>query len=97
MARLPLTVYLPRAVLTRLEVRARVAGVARSAWALSAIQAALAEPAVGANDVISQLNELRLSMDELVAAQRASALSVSPIKIRQAQPLNHDHQEGTSV
>ena len=50
MARLPLTVYLPRAELAKLETLARRAGIARSAFAGEAIRARLidtpSDPAV---------------------------------------------------
>ena len=72
MARLPLTVYLPRADLARLEARARTAGLARSAFAGNAIKALLKGDEVGDTALAAQLLFLRLATEELIAVHPQS-------------------------
>ena len=72
MARFPLTVYLPRADLVRLEARARAAGLARSALADSAIKALLDGNEAGETALTEQLRFLRLATEELIAAHPQS-------------------------
>ena len=96
MARLPLTVYLARADLVRLEARARALGLARSALAGNAIKALLDGDAAGETALIEQLRFLRLATEELVAAHPQSeairnrlavrlAASVQPVVERKKQ------------
>ena len=68
MARLPLTVYLPRGDLARLEARARAVGLARSALAGNAIKALLDGKDVGDTALADQLRFLRLATEELIVA-----------------------------
>ena len=72
MARLPLTVYLPRADLARLEARARAVGLARSALAGNAIKALLDGKEVGDSALACQLEFLRLATEELIAVHPQS-------------------------
>ena len=72
MARLPLTVYLPRADLARLEARARAVGLARSALAGNAIKALLDGKDVGDTTLACQLEFLRLATEELIAVHPQS-------------------------
>ena len=72
MARLPLTVYLLRADLTRLEARARAAGLARSALGCNAIKALLDGNKAGETALTEQLRFLRLATEELIAAHPQS-------------------------
>lgn len=72
MARLPLTVYLPRADHARLEARARTAGLARSALAGNAIKALLDGKDAGDTALADQLRFLRLATEELIAAHPLS-------------------------
>lgn len=72
MARLPLTVYLLRADLTRLEARARAAGLARSALADSAIKALLDGNEAGETALTEQLRFLRIATEELIAVHPQS-------------------------
>ena len=72
MARLPLTVYLPRADRARLEARARAVGLARSALAGDAIKALLDGRDLGDSTRASQLEFLRLATEELIAVHPQS-------------------------
>lgn len=72
MARLPLTVYLPRADLARLEGRARALGLARSALAGNAIKALLDGTEAHDLALAKQLNFLCLAAEELIAAHPQS-------------------------
>jgi hypothetical protein len=72
MARLPLTVYLARADLARLEARARSVGLARSALAGSAIKALLDDNEAGETMLAAQLRFLRIATEELIAAHPQS-------------------------
>ena len=72
MARLPLTVYLPRADLARLEARARAAGLARSALAGNAIKALLDGNEAGETALTDQLRFLCIATEELIAAHLQS-------------------------
>lgn len=72
MARLPLTVYLPRAELVRLEARARTVGLARSALAGNAIKALLDGKEVGDTALSDQLRFLRFAAEELIVAHPQS-------------------------
>ena len=67
MARLPLTVYLTRADLARLEARARALGLARSALAGSAINALLDGNEASATTLSEHLRFLRIATEELIA------------------------------
>lgn len=72
MARLPLTVYLLRADLVRLEGRARALGLARSALAGSAIKALLDGNEAGETALAEQLRFLRIAAEELIAVHPRS-------------------------
>ena len=72
MARLPLTVYLARADLIRLNALARTAGLARSAWAGNAIRSALGDGANREDLLLVHLRHLRAASDELIAAHPAA-------------------------
>ena len=72
MARLPLTVYLARADLTRLEARARIAGLARSALAGNAIKSLLDGDEADETALADQLRFLRLATEELIAVHPQS-------------------------
>ena len=72
MARLPLTVYLPRGELARLEARAHAVGLARSALAGSAIKALLDGKEVGGTALADQLRFLRFAIEELIVAHPQS-------------------------
>ena len=72
MARLPLTVYLARADLVRLEARARSAGLARSALAANAISALLNGDEAGEIALAADLLFLRRATEELIAAHPQS-------------------------
>ncbi len=67
MARLPLTVYLPRAELARLDTLARRAGIARSAFAADAIRARLIEAPDEIGSLEDQINRLRAAVEELIS------------------------------
>ena len=69
MARLPLTVYLPRADLARLEIRARSLAMARSALAGHAIRALLDGRDGHDLALAEQLQFLRAAIEELINAQ----------------------------
>jgi hypothetical protein len=87
MARLPLTVYLPRADLTRLEVRARTLGLARSALAGNAIKALLDGNEAGAAARAEQLRFLRIATEELIAAHPQSEAIRTRLAARLASSL----------
>ena len=72
MARLPLTVYLLRGDLARLEARARVVGLARSSLAGNAIKALLDGKEVGDTALADQLRFLRYATEELIVAHPQS-------------------------
>ena len=72
MARLPLTVYLARADLARLEARARIAGLARSALAGNAIKSLLDGDEADETALADQLRFLRLATEELIAVHPQS-------------------------
>ena len=72
MARLPLTVYLPRADQARLEARARAVGLARSALAGNAIKVLLDGKDVGDAALADQLWFLRHATEELIAVHPQS-------------------------
>ena len=72
MARLPLTVYLPRAELARLEARARAVGLARSALAGNAIKALLDGKEVGDTALAEQLRFLRCATEVPIVAHPQS-------------------------
>ena len=72
MARLPLTVYLARADLIKLDARARSAGLARSAWAGNAIRSALGDGANREDLLLVHFRHLRAASDELIAAHPAA-------------------------
>lgn len=89
MARLPLTVYLPRADLVRLEVRARSLGLARSALAGSAITALL-DGRDGHETVLAgQLQFLRAAAEELIAAHPQSDAIRARLAARLDPALQH--------
>jgi predicted transcriptional regulator len=68
MARLPLTVYLPRAELARLDTLARRAGIARSAFAAQAIRARLIDAPESTDSLEDRINRLRAAVEELISA-----------------------------
>lgn len=72
MARLPLTVYLPRADLARLETRARSLGMARSAFAGTAIKALLDGHEGHELALVEHLQFLRAATEELIGAHPAA-------------------------
>ena len=72
MARLPLTVYLPRTDLARLETRARAVGMTRSAFAGNAIKALLDGEKAGDTALAEQLQFLRLATEVLIAVHPQS-------------------------
>ena len=82
MARLPLTVYLPRADLARLEARARVVGLARSALAGNAIKALLDGKDVGDSALACQLEFLRFATEELIGAHPQSEAIRTRLAVR---------------
>ena len=84
MARLPLTVYLARADLVRLEARARTVGLARSALAGSAIKALLDGNEAGEAALAEQLRFLRLATEELIAAHPQSEAIRTRLAVRLA-------------
>jgi hypothetical protein len=93
MARLPLTVYLARAELIRLDARARTAGLARSAWAGDAIRAALGDMATREGILHEHLLHLHVSSDELIAAHPDSENIRLRVAARCAQaPLAADER-----
>ena len=67
MARLPLTVYLPRTELARLEALARRAGIARSAFAANAIRASLIDAPADADSLEDQIDRLRAAVEDLIS------------------------------
>jgi hypothetical protein len=71
MSRHPLTVYLTREQLVAIERQARLAGVAKSAWAGQVLDRALGERSVGASSdrVMDQLVKIRATLDAFVATQ----------------------------
>lgn len=73
MARLPLTVYLLRADLVRLDNRARIAGLARSAWAGNAIRATLHNEMFREDMLREHMRHQCAALDELIAVHTASA------------------------
>ena len=72
MARLPLTVYLARSELVRLEACARAGGLARSALAGNAIRSLLDRHDAGDAALTAQLQFLRVAAEELIAAHPQS-------------------------
>lgn len=68
MARLPLTVYLARAELARIEARARALGMTRSALAGHAIRTLLDGGDGRDGALLEQLQFLRIATEELIAA-----------------------------
>ncbi len=90
MARLPLTVYLARAELARLEARARAVGLARSALAGSAIKALLDGNESGETALAEQLHFLRVATEELIAAHPQSAAIRTRLAARLAPYLHPD-------
>ena len=96
MARLPLTVYLPRADLARLEARARAAGLARSALAGSAIKALLDGNEAGETARAEQLRFLRIAIEELIAAHPQSEAIRTRLAARlapSAQPASERNKQ----
>ena len=95
MARLPLTVYLPRADLARLEARARAVGLARSALAGNAIKALLDGNVAGETELIEQLRFLRIATEELIAAHPQSEAIRTRLAARlaaSAQPVSERNE-----
>ena len=95
MARLPLTVYLPRADLARLEARARGVGLARSALAGNAIKALLDGNEAGATALSEQLRFLRLATEELIAVHPHSEAIRNRLAARlavSAQPVSERNE-----
>lgn len=92
MARLPLTVYLPRADLARLEARARAVGLARSALAGTAIMALLDGKDVGDTTLAEQLCFLRLATEELIAVHPQSQAIRTRLTARLAACARPEHE-----
>ena len=95
MARLPLTVYLARADLVRLEARARAAGLARSALAGNAIKALLNGNEAGETALAEQLRLLRIATEELIAAHPQSEAISTRLAARLApsmQPVSERNE-----
>lgn len=71
MSRYPLTVYLERDQLVAIERQARLAGVAKSAWAGQVLDRALVGKGSGASSdrVMDQLVKIRATLDAFVATQ----------------------------
>ena len=90
MARLRLTVYLPRADLARLEARARAVGLARSALAGSAIKALLDGNEAGETALAGQLRFLRSATEELIAVHPHSEAIRTRLAARLGSPLQPD-------
>lgn len=91
MARLPLTVYLARADLVRLEARARSVGLARSALAGNAITALLDGNEAGETVLADQLRFLRFAAEELIAAHPQSEAIRTRLAARLAPSLQPDN------
>ena len=96
MARLPLTVYLARADLARLDRRARAAGVAKSAWAGQAINHALGSLATREDVMLAHLVRLRAVTEEIVSAHPEGSAMHSRIESRCAQFLQRDEERVAS-
>ena len=96
MARLPLTVYLPRADIARLEARARAVGLARSALAGNAIKALLDGKDVGDSALAEQLCFLRLATEELIAVQPQSQAIRTRLAARLAASAQPDLERNCS-
>jgi hypothetical protein len=96
MARLPLTVYLARADLIRLDARARTAGLARSAWAGNAIRSALGDGANRDDLLFDHLRHLRAASDELIAAHPAATELRQRIAARCAHVINPEDERNSS-
>ena len=95
MARLPLTVYLPRADLARLQARARAVGLARSALAGSAIKALLDGNEAGDTALTEQLRFLRIAAEELIAVHPQSEAIRTRLAARlsaTAQPVSERNE-----
>ena len=95
MARLPLTVYLPRAELAKLDTLARRAGIARSAFAGDAIRARLIDTpsdSVGQGDLISFLSA---AVEELISIHPDAEAIRSRLAYRFASP-NQPEPDGNS-
>lgn len=84
MARLPLTVYLPRADLARLETRARAVGIARSSLAGNAIKALLDGKEAGDTALADQLRFFRFATEELIAVHPQSEAIRTRLAVRLA-------------
>jgi hypothetical protein len=71
MSRHPLTVYLEREQLVAIERQARLAGIAKSAWAGQVLDRALGGQGVGTSPdrVMDQLVKIRATLDAFVATQ----------------------------
>lgn len=89
MARLPLTVYLPRADLVRLEARARSLGLARSALAGRAITALLDSRDGHETVLTDQLQFLRAATEEMIAAHPDSEAIRARLAARLDLALQH--------
>ena len=96
MARLPLTVYLPRADLARLEARARAVGMARSALAGNAIKALLDGKVEGDTALADQLRFLRLATEELIVAHPQSEAIRTRLAARLAASAQPDLERNCS-
>lgn len=93
MARLPLTVYLPRAELAKLDTLARRAGIARSAFAGDAIRSRLVDTpgySIGQGDLVGFL---RAAVEELLSVHPDGDAIRSRLAHRFASP-NQAKPEG---
>lgn len=94
MARSPLTVYLPRADLAKLDNLARRAGIARSAFAGDAIRARLIDAPDNPISHEDRLNRLSAAVEELIAIHPDAEAIRSRLADRFAAP-NQPIQMGT--
>ena len=92
MARLPLTVYLVRADLVRLEARALAVGLARSALAGNAIRALLDGNEAGEVALAGQLTFLRIAAEELIAAHPEAEAIRTRLAARLAADVQPDDE-----
>lgn len=92
MARLPLTVYLARSDLTRLEARARAGGLARSALAGNAIRRLLDRDDAGDVALAAQLQFLCIAAEEMIAAHPQSEAIRVRLAARLSVSAKPDHE-----
>ena len=95
MARLPLTVYLPRAELIKLEGLARRSGIARSAFAAGAIRARLIDETDSPHSVEDRLDYLSMAVEALITIHPDAEAIRSRLAHRSASP-DQPNLEGNS-